>query len=108
MPEPILVSIAAALAGKAAVGLYELAKRKFAGDPKATAEIDAAVEAPEDPHRIEVLAERLAEAERTDPEFKAALRAEWANYIGADVVNQVRGNVGKLIQARNIHGNITL
>lgn len=49
MPEPILVSIAAALAGKASVGLYGLATRKFARDPKGIAEIEAAVEAPEGP-----------------------------------------------------------
>lgn len=108
MPEPILVSIAAALAGKAAVGLYELATRKFARDPKATAEIEAAVEAPEDPRRIEVLAARLERAERADPDFRAALRAEWASYGGGAVVNQVRGRVGKVIQARDIHGDITL
>lgn len=35
MLDPILVSIAAALAGKGATGLYELVKKKFAADLRA-------------------------------------------------------------------------
>jgi hypothetical protein len=108
MPEPILVSIAAALAGKAATGLYDLAKRKFSGHKEATAELEAAVAQPDDPQRIEILAERLAASEHADPEFGTALRAEWANHSSGNVHNQVQGSVAKLVQARDIHGNITL
>lgn len=108
MPEPILVSIAAALASKAATSLYDLAKRKFVGHAKASAELEAAVEQPDDPRLIEILAERLAAAEDDDPEFRTALRAAWASHNSGNVHNQVRGHVAKLVQARDIHGNITL
>lgn len=109
MPEPILVSIAAALAGKAATGLYDLAKRKFSGHKEATAELEAAVAQPDDPRRIEILAERISRTEHDDPEFRTALRAAWASHSSDNVHNQVQGSVvGKLVQARDIHGNITL
>ncbi|WP_206786265.1 hypothetical protein [Amycolatopsis sp. MtRt-6] len=110
MPEPILVSIAAALAAKGATGLYDLVKRKFAKDPQAIALLEAATAAPEDTQPITALAERLHEAEAADGEFAEALRAEWQQ-ISLDrgsVSNQVTGNVtGKVVQARDIHGDIT-
>ena len=114
MPEPVLTAIATALATKAATGLYDLVKAKFAKNRPAKAEIEAAIETPEDTSRIQALAARLAEAERTDPEFGAALRAQWATIVhnqqstSADVTNTVLGNVAKLVQARDIHGNISL
>jgi hypothetical protein len=112
VPEPILISIAAALAGKAATGLFELVKRKFSGDPRAMAELEAAVEAPARPEAIEAVAERLAVAEQQDPDFRSALRDEWervrvdqhAEHGG--VANQISGDVGKAVQARDIHGDI--
>ena len=42
MPEPILVSIAAALATKSATSLYDLVKRKFTGRKEAVAALEAA------------------------------------------------------------------
>ena len=111
MPEPILVSIAAALAAKGATGLYDLVKRKFAKNPKAIAALEAASAAPEDPQPITALAERLHEVEAEDAEFAEALRAEWrkVSLSQGDVHNSVTGNVtGKVVQARDIHGNISL
>jgi hypothetical protein len=124
MLEPMLTEIATALATKAVTGVYDLVKAKFAKNRPAQAEIAAAVEEPDDPRRIEALATLLAEAERTDPEFGAALRAQWAVTIhnetihnetihnqqpsSPDVTNTVSGNVAKLVQARDIHGNISL
>ncbi|HET6711405.1 hypothetical protein [Amycolatopsis sp.] len=111
MPEPILVSIAAALAAKGATGLYDLVKRKFAKDPEAIALLTAAEAAPEEAQPITALAERLHEAEAEDGEFAEALRAEWqkVSLSHGSVSNQVTGNVtGKVVQARDIHGDITL
>ncbi|MGQ0776817.1 MAG: hypothetical protein ACT4NY_20765 [Pseudonocardiales bacterium] len=114
MPEPILISIAAAIAGKTASGLYDLVKRRYSGNRQATAELEAAVEDPADPQLIEVIAERLAIAEESDPDFRAALRSEWdkitvTQHAEGGVANQVYGNVsGKVVQARDIHGNISL
>ncbi|GAA1987287.1 hypothetical protein [Amycolatopsis minnesotensis] len=114
MPEPILISISAALAAKAATGLYDLVKRKFAKDPEATAALTAATETPEAPEPIAALAQRLEIAEAADPSFAEELRAEWEKASVAQhaesggVANQVTGNVtGKVLQARDIHGNVT-
>ncbi|WP_216212474.1 hypothetical protein [Amycolatopsis aidingensis] len=116
MVEPILISIAAALAGKAATGLYDLVRRQFAGDPAATAELEAAAEVPEgdtEQAPIQALAERLEAAERADPEFSSALRAEWDRINVSQqaqdegVTNQVSGTVqGNVIQGRDFHGDI--
>ncbi|MET8998156.1 hypothetical protein [Amycolatopsis sp. NPDC004169] len=111
MPEPILISIAAALAAKGATGLYDLVKRKFAKDLAAVALLEAATEAPEESRPITALAERLAEAEVEDGEFAEALRTEWqkVSYSHGSVHNQVTGTVtGKVVQGRDIHGNINL
>ncbi|MEV4053103.1 hypothetical protein AB0J55_18110 [Amycolatopsis sp. NPDC049688] len=114
MPEPILISIAAALAAKGATGLYDLVKRKFAKDPAAVALLDAASSAPEDARPIAALAERLSEAEVEDAEFSEALREEWgklpeSRVSQGDVHNTVTGKVsGKVVQLRDVHGNINL
>jgi hypothetical protein len=107
MPEPILISIATALATKAATGLYDLVKKKFSKDPKAAAELEAAQ--PDKPETIAAVAERLEAAEQADPEFAAALRAEWTQHAdNGGVNNQISGTVhGKVVQARDIHGNIS-
>jgi hypothetical protein len=109
MPEPILVSIATALATKAATGLYDLVKKKFSRDPEDTRALEAAEAAPGEAEPITALAERLEAAERADPEFARQLRDGWAQHAETGgVVNQVSGTVhGKVVQARDIHGNIT-
>lgn len=109
MTEPIWLSIATALATKAATGLYDLVKKKFSKDPEATKALEAAEAAPEKPETISALAERLESFERADPEFARELRAGWAQHAESDgVVNQISGPVlGKVIQARDIHGDIT-
>lgn len=110
MAEPILTAIATALAGKAATGLYELVKNRFAEHRKARDALEAATESPDDPATVAALADQLAKAERDDPDFRDALRTGWAKLASGDgVVNQVHGNViGKLVQARDVHGNISL
>ncbi|MEU8633227.1 hypothetical protein AB0C38_13725 [Amycolatopsis sp. NPDC048633] len=114
MPEPILVSIAAALAAKGATSLYDLVKRKFAKDPEATAALEAASAAPaDDPQPITALAERLHQAEKDDQAFANALRTEWrtlseSRITQGGVHNQVSGTVtGKVVQAGDVHGNIS-
>ncbi|WP_329069868.1 hypothetical protein [Amycolatopsis sp. NBC_01480] len=111
MPEPILTAVATTLATKAATGLYELVKRKFSGDRKAVAELEAAK--PEDPATIAALAERLDRESQADPAFKAALHAEFEVHQdarGGSVNNHV-GTVAegaKVVQLRDVHGNISL
>ncbi|WP_158884656.1 hypothetical protein [Amycolatopsis anabasis] len=113
MPEPILISIAAALGGKAAAGLYELIKKKFAKQPDAIAALEAAKDAPRDSEPVRALAERLETAGRADPEFAKALRTEaeraevHQHAETGGVTNHISGNVtGPVVQARDIHGGI--
>jgi hypothetical protein len=114
MPEPVLVSIAAALAGKAISSLYDMVKKRFANRAEAQAALEAATAAPDDQQAVHALAEQLATEEAADPAFGATLRTEWAK-AGVEqhadhggVTNQVTGDVsGKVLQARDIHGDIS-
>ncbi|PRX43632.1 hypothetical protein B0I33_11493 [Prauserella shujinwangii] len=115
MPEPILVSIAAALAGKAATGLYDLVRRRFAHDEQALAELEAATDSPGEPRFVHAVAERIAQAEEDDPEFRRELRAHWEAVSGGQaagdgsVANHVSGTVsGRVVQAGEIHGDVRL
>jgi hypothetical protein len=90
LPEPILVAAAAALAAKAAGNLYDLVKRKFTGNKEAIAALDAAEGAAPDSPEVHALADQLANAAATDPEFSAAPHASASS---GGVVNQVSGTV---------------
>lgn len=112
MPDPILMSIATALATKAATGLYDLVKGKLRKNPEAAGELEAAD--PARPETVRALAERLDVERQADPGFATALEGEWQRLQGgaqtADggVNNQVTGTVhGKVVQAGDIHGDIT-
>lgn len=111
MPEPILVAIAAALAGKSVGSLYDLVKRKFAARREATAALEAAAGAAPDSPEVAALSEHLAEAASADPEFASALQVSWSQLSARDdgVVNQVSGTTvhGTVIQARDIQGGIS-
>lgn len=110
MPEPILVTIAAALAGKSVGNLYDLVKQKFAKRKQALTALEAAHGAAPDSPAVRTLSEHLAEATHTDPDFAAALTATWAQLSASHdgVINQVSGTIrGNVVQARDIQGNIT-
>jgi len=112
--DPVLVSIAAALAGKAAVSVYEFVKRKFAGEREATTALEAAAGAAPDSTEVRALSEALEATAKSDPEFDSELRALWQSESvvqHADrggVANQISGAVsGKVVQARDIQGGVT-
>jgi hypothetical protein len=112
--DEVLVSIAAALASKAAASILEFVRRKFARRPEATAVLDAADGAAADSAEVLTLSEELAAAERMDPEFGSELRAMWQaesvvqNADRGGVTNQVGGSVsGKVVQARDVQGGIS-
>lgn len=109
MPEPILVSIAAALAARSATSLYELVKRKFTGREEATAALTAATGAEPDSPEVAELSEHLAAASAEDPAFATELRGVWAAQADrGGVANQISGNVsGKVVQARDIEGGVS-
>jgi hypothetical protein len=113
MVEPILLSIASTLATKAAGTLYDLVKSAFSRHPKAAAALEAAIDEEPDSAAVHALAERIAQVEAADPEFGEQLRSAWAKVDQhADhggVVNQITGNMsGKVVQARDISGGISL
>ncbi len=114
MPEPILMAVATALATKAATGLYDLVKKKFSGDKKAIATLEAAKAAPSDETTVKALAERLEVAEREDPGFAEALRGEWERVKvdqhaerGGTNLSVGRDNPGKILQAGEITGDVS-
>ncbi|WP_328617884.1 hypothetical protein OHS18_18515 [Amycolatopsis sp. NBC_00355] len=114
MPEPALISIAAALASRSVVSLYKLVKRKFSDDPEATAVLEAAEGVAEDTPAMKKLQEKLAEAQTKDPTFARKLQDEWDRAQVANqaetggVVNSVTGSVsGNVVQAGEIQGGIS-
>lgn len=110
MPEPILVSIAAALAAKSATSLYELVRRKFAGRKEAVAALEAADGAAPDSPEVAAVADHLATASAEDPAFGIELRNTWQQVSASQggVVNQITGNItGKVVQARDVEGGIS-
>jgi hypothetical protein len=114
VPEPVLVSVAAAAAARAVVGLYTLIKAKFADDPDASAVLTAAEGAAQDSPQVRELAETLEAKQAADPAFGARLRAEWERAEAAQhaesggVTNRISGTVsGNVVQARDIGGDIT-
>jgi hypothetical protein len=110
VPEPILVSIAAALAAKTVTSLYDLVKRRFAGRKDAEAALEAAEDAAPDSLEVANLATHLAAAETEDPAFGVELRRTWQQISASHggVINQITGNVsGKVVQARDIEGGIS-
>jgi hypothetical protein len=108
MPDTILVEIAAALAAKVADSLYDLVRAKFKGRKQALAVLEAADGAAPDSPQVIALAHELELAESGDQQFARKLRSEWSAFNGG-VINQISGTVtGNVIQARDIHGDITL
>ncbi|RSM77979.1 hypothetical protein DL991_18690 [Amycolatopsis sp. WAC 01375] len=113
MPDPVLVSIAAAAAGRAITGLYQLIKKQFEDDSVATAVLEAAEGAAEDSAEVQDLSVALGQAEAADPDFGERIRGLWQTEVAqqADnggVTNQVSGTVhGNVVQARDISGGIS-
>ncbi|MCS7476089.1 hypothetical protein ACFFQW_08825 [Umezawaea endophytica] len=112
MPEPVLLSIAVAVATNAVKGLYELVKSKFSGDPVATGVLEAAQDAAPDSPEVARLGEALEKAEEQDPEFGERLRGQWESTVTVTqtghVTNQMSGTVnGNVLQAGDVHGGVS-
>jgi hypothetical protein len=112
MVDPVLLAIASTLATKAAGTLYDLVKSAFGRHPKAAAALVAAADEEPESAAVLALAERLAQVETAEPEFREQLRSAWARSDQtADhggVVNQITGNVtGNVVQARDISGGVS-
>ena len=113
VPEPILVSMAAALAGKVTTSLFDFVKSRFADRGRAAEVLSAAEGASPRSPEVAALADELARAEHDDPAFASQLRTKWTQYTSqraehGGVTNQIAGPVtGKVVQARDIEGGIS-
>jgi predicted DNA-binding transcriptional regulator YafY len=118
VPDELAIAVATALANKgaelvAAAGrsaidaLGRFVRQRFGRGTRESAVLDAAAD---DPNAQQELAELLDRAMSDDPEFAIRLRSLWQN-VSADrgsVVNQFSGHAQKVVQARDIRGNVTL
>ena len=113
MPEPILVAISAALAGKAITSLYDFVRTKFAGRKEATAALEAAQGAAPKSPEVQALATELEKAVAADPEFGARLREQYQAVVQqtshGNTSMTISGtmNDSKVMQAQNVQGNVT-
>lgn len=128
MPDEVTLAIATALANKGAetllaegrgalAALFRLVKRRFArepggGDSEASRALAAVEVEPGDARSQAELAACLAALMARDADFDAAVRVHWravAEEISADcggVVNQFSGRADKVVQARDVRGDI--
>jgi hypothetical protein len=114
MPEPILISIAAALAAKSVHSVYDLVKRKFHDRKEARAALVAAEGKAPESAEVRALAAELERAAAADPQFATELRHQWQSFTAQhtghrSVNNDVSGTVnGQAVQARTIKGGINI
>lgn len=124
MADPMMIAIAAAVAGKvteslaagakaALGGLVKLIRQRFATDDAAQAALADAECAPGDSDRINALAAHLERLTAADHQFAEQLQELWSQsgaHLQADhggVVNEVSGSVaGSVVQAHRIDGGI--
>jgi hypothetical protein len=121
MADPLMLSVASAVAGKAAetaadagktalAALVRLVRGRLAGHETAAGTLDSARSTPEDSASVARLALALQQLAAADEEFAAQIRDLWQEVraelaVREDrVVNSSTGTVaGHLIQARDLH-----
>jgi hypothetical protein len=124
MPDEFVTELATALAvkgaelvattGKSAMAaLVRLVRNRFGRDTREIAVLEAAVEYPDDERRRLALAAILAQVMVEDQVFADRVRLYWRDAsaeLAADrggVVNQFTGSADKVVQARDIVGDIS-
>ncbi|CCH15800.1 hypothetical protein [Micromonospora lupini] len=125
MEDQIVLAVATALATKgaevlgvgarSAIGsLFSLVRSRFGTGTRESAALDAAMAHPQERWRHTALASALADVMARDPDFSAALADEWRRLAGTgvvvdqgQVVNHFSGTAGKVVQARDVQGDIT-
>lgn len=114
MADPVSLAIATAIAGKTAESLADQAKQslaalarlireKFRDRLAASAALAAAAD---DPGAVGELAHALDEACAQDPEFGRQVRVLWSRISDDGVVNIFHGHAGKVVQLRDVHGDL--
>ncbi|MEU7796930.1 hypothetical protein EAD96_24455 [Micromonospora sp. BL1] len=124
MEDQIVLAVATTLATKGAealgVGarnaigsLISLVRDRFGAGTRESAVLDAAMAHPQERWRHTALASALADVMARDPGFADALGDEWRRLDGAgvvavqgQVVNHFSGTAGKVVQARDVQGDI--
>lgn len=118
------VAIATAMAGKAVevagepvrAAVAELSRRvreRFRGRPSSEEALVRAVGDPV-PERIDTLASAVQQLMAEDPGFGAELRNLWnqaqtnAAATGDGVVNVLNGQAGRMVQLRDVHGDLNI
>jgi hypothetical protein len=126
VPDPITTAIATAVASQAAQALTSQAgqamaeitariRQKFSGRSGDLAILASAQDDPDSPEAISRLAQALRQAARKDPVFANEILALWTrsqtettSAAGDGTVNVFRGQADKVIQLRDVHGDLTI
>lgn len=121
MPDPILLAVAAALAGKgseaavacgrnALAAVSRMVRERFSRGGWEESALRAAIEHPDDPERQKLLARALDRLVRDDPGFAAEVRAWWAERAdpAQRVTNSFSGRAHAVVQAGEVHGDVRL
>jgi hypothetical protein len=124
MTDPMTVAIATAMAGKAVevagepvrAAVAELSRRvreRFRGRPSDEEALARATEDPT-PERVDGLASAVAALLAADAAFEAEARGLWnraqtnAAATGDGVVNVLNGQAGRMVQLRDVHGDVNI
>lgn len=125
MPEPITMSIAAALVGGVSAALSDgtralvtklgsLVRERLRRNASDDDLLESMLRAPPDDTSVRRLAELLDQRMREDPQLAGELRSAWREVAAAmeaepdSVANRVNGPVhGSVVQARDVQGGIT-
>lgn len=121
MPDPITTAIATAVAGSAAQSLTTQAsrilaeitsriRRKFRERQGDLAALVAAQDGPGSPDEVAVLAESLHQISVDDPAFGKEIMLLWQQYrvLAGDVNNNFQGHAEKVVQLRDVHGDLNI
>jgi hypothetical protein len=121
LQDPIMTAIATAIAGSAAQSLTtqtshilaEIINRlrsKFRDREADLAALIAAEEEPESHAHVTRLAESLHQVSVDDPAFGAGIARLWRQHlmVSSDVNNIFQGKAEKVVQLRDIHGDLNL
>lgn len=119
--DPIITAVAVAVAGKVVEGvadggkaalraLVRLVRQRLRSSASAEEALVEAEADPSDQHKIQLLQEQLHTIAAEDKAFAMEIRRLWREIdSGSDaaVVNSVSGEIGNVVQARDIYGGIS-
>jgi hypothetical protein len=125
MPDPVIMAIATAVAGKVAESVTDQAKQalaqiseriraKFRNRPDDLVILDAAQANPGSPERITQMARLLDQAALSDPAFGNDIRALWNQVrieittTNSNTTNIFHGQADKVVQINDVHGDLTI